>query len=117
MIGPPDPMDRHWGWFAGIFAVLAILGVVGAMLSLLPLAMATDGCHGDDDSGVCGLSAAGQNALVLIPWIALGVGSIVTIVGAAVAARAHRSPLIGLLVGVVAYVVVIPLAYRIAFLL
>lgn len=110
-----DPA-RHWAWFAGILSGLAMAGVVIAVLAMLPLAMATDPCHGDDHDGVCALTATGQNVLVWIPWVAVGAGTLSAIIGAVVAARYRHSPLIGLLLGVLAYAVAIPIVYRIAFL-
>jgi len=107
--------DRHWGWFAGILCGLISVGFVGAIFAAFPLAMATDGCHGEDRDRVCALSATGQNVLVWIPWVALGVGSLAAVVGAVLAARHRRSPLIGLLVGGIAYAATVPFVYWIAF--
>lgn len=63
-------------WFAGMLAALAILGFVVSMALMLPLAMATDSCHEGSTEQVCKLSARGEKALVTIPWMRLGAGSL-----------------------------------------
>ena len=60
----PRRHAKHWAWFASILTVLAVLGVGVAVVLMLPLAMATDGCYEDSTERVCKLSARGQNALV-----------------------------------------------------
>lgn len=118
---PVDPgakanrLSRHWAWFVGILSVLFILGFGLAVIAMLPLGMATDGCHQGDEEGVCALTATGQNILVFIPWIAMAAGTVVAAVVAFVAAKYRRSPLIGLLAGIFAYCAAIPLSYQIAF--
>lgn len=109
-----DDTGKHWVWFAVILGLMSVAGFAVAVFSVLPLAMATDGCHTGDGEGVCRLSAAGQNLLVMIPWIGLIAGNAVAVLGAVVAARLGRSPLIGLLTGVVTYAAAIPIAYQVA---
>ena len=109
----PPPMrssyETHWAWFAGILGVQMFAGMVVAWFLMLPLGMATDGCHEGDTDGVCGLDADGQNMLVLTPWLWFGAATIAALSGAIVAARCNRSPLLGIPAGIVVYVAMIPL--------
>lgn len=64
-------LSGHWAWFGGIVGVLGVLGSGFAFLLMIPLAMATDGCHDSSTDWVCKLSARGQNFLIAIPWLCL----------------------------------------------
>ena len=75
---------------------------------MLPLGMATDGCYETSTDAVCQLSARGQNVLVIIPWICLGVGTAAAVAGAALATRFRWTLLIGIPVGMAAYFAMIP---------
>ncbi len=116
-VDDPNPRRHgtHWAWFVGVLAGLALVGLGVAVVLMLPLAMATDNCHDGSTDRVCTLSAAGQNLLVMIPWMCLGAGLAAAIVGAAVCARFRRTPLIGIPIGMAAYLAMIPVGYEIAF--
>ncbi|OBJ72163.1 hypothetical protein [Mycobacterium sp. 1274756.6] len=105
---------RQWGWLVAVTTALAVAGSAVALVLMLPLAMATDPCHGDDTEWVCQLSARGQNLLVLLPWLAVGGGLAGAAAGAALAAWRRWNPLIGIAVGVLGYVVVVPIGYELA---
>ncbi|BDY29791.1 hypothetical protein [Mycolicibacterium mageritense] len=109
------PSAKHWAWFAGILTALLLLGFVVAFVMMLPLAMATDGCHEGTTDKICQLTARGQNVLVFIPWMCLAAGFATAVVGAGVAERLRRSPLFGLATGIVGYCAMIPIGYAIAF--
>lgn len=105
----------HWNWFALILAVLAAAGAAVAVVAMLPLAMATDPCHDGSPDRICRLSATGQNVLMLIPWLALLTGLVVTGSAAVAAAHRHRSPLLAIPVGILGYLAAIGLCYQLAF--
>ncbi|MGV0634648.1 hypothetical protein ABQE69_02955 [Mycolicibacillus trivialis] len=113
---PPDPAarrrQRHWVWLVAVIAVLTLAGSAVALVLMLPLAMATDPCHGDDTEWVCQLSARGQNLLVLLPWLAVGGGLAGATAGAALAAWRRWTPLIGIPLAVLGYLVVVPIGYE-----
>ncbi|AKS35829.1 hypothetical protein [Mycolicibacterium goodii] len=109
------PGNKHWGWFAGVLTALLFVGFVIAVVAMLPLAMATDGCHDGTTDRVCQLSGRGQNVLVFIPWLCLASGGVTAVVTAGVANHFKRSPLFGLPVGVLFYVTMIPIGYWLAF--
>lgn len=114
---PPPTSARygtHWAWFIGVLAAMGALGFVAGIVLMLPLAMATDGCHDGTTDKVCTLSAAGQNVLVTIPWMCLAVGIATALVGAGVAARLRSTPLIGIAVGILGYFAMIPIGYAVA---
>lgn len=113
-VQPPKRQARQWGYFAGALATLGVLGFGASMFLMLPLAMATDGCFESSTDTVCTLTAAGQNTLVFIPWMCLIVGTVAAVAGAVIAARLRRSPLIGLPVGFVGYLAMIPIGWIIA---
>nr|WP_194945989.1 hypothetical protein [Mycolicibacterium malmesburyense] len=106
---------KHWAWFVGVLALLGIAGFGLSVVAMLPLAMATDGCYETSTDAMCSLSARGQNVLVFIPWMCLAVGTAASIAGAGVAARLRRTPLLGIPVGIAAYVAMIPVGYALAF--
>lgn len=106
---------KHWAWFAGILTALGVLGFGVGMFLMLPLAMATDGCYENSTDAVCTLTAGGQNVLVYIPWMCLIAGSVAAVLGAAVAARFRRTPLIGIPVGIAGYFAMVPVGYALAF--
>jgi len=85
-----------------------------AFLLMLPLAMATDGCHDGSTDWVCRLSARGQNFLIAIPWLCLMAGVVAAVVTAALAARRRWSPLTGIPVGLVVAWAMIPVGKAIA---
>lgn len=111
----PRRNQAHWNWFVLILAVLSALGVGVATVAMLPLAMATDPCHDGTPDRICQLSATGQNFLMLIPWLALLAGVVITVAVAAVAARRGYSPLLGFPVGIIGYLAAIPLGWQFAF--
>lgn len=111
---PPQRHATQWGWFAGILATLGVLGFGASFFLMLPLAMATDGCYESSTNAVCKLTAAGQNTLVFIPWMCLIAGTVAAIAGAVIAARLRRSALIGIPVGMVGYLAMIPIGWVIA---
>ncbi len=93
---------KHWPWFLGILAGLSLLGAFVALVAMLPLGMATDPCHGDGGPDrVCTLTAAGQNFLVIIPWIVLVGALAAALTSAALLAKRGKSPLLGLIFWVV----------------
>ena len=106
---PTRTYDTRWGWFAAILGAQMCAGAALAWFLMLPLGMATDGCHEGDTAGVCGLDAAGQNLLVFTPWLWFAVATVAALAAAIVAARFDRSPLLEIPGGLVAYVVMIPL--------
>lgn len=110
--------SRQWSWFLGILAGLSLLGGFVALMAMLPLGMATDPCHGDGGPDrVCQLTAAGQNFLVLIPWIVL-IGALVSaLVSASLLAKRQKSPLFGLFFWLLGGVVTAVAANEIAYLL
>ena len=111
---PPGRYAKHWRWFAAILSALGVFGFAASAFLMLPLAMATDGCYESSTDAVCKLTAAGQNTLVFIPWMCLIAGTVVAVAGAGIAARLRRTPLIGIPVGMVAYVAMIPIGWVIA---
>jgi TRAP-type transport system small permease protein len=111
---PPRRHAKHWGWFAAILATLGVLGFAASFFLMLPLAMATDGCFESSTDAVCTMSVAGQNTLVFIPWMCLIAGTVAAVAGAVIAARLRRSPLIGIPVGIVGYLAMIPIGWVIA---
>lgn len=106
---------KHWVWFVGLLSVMGVLGFLAAVVLMLPLAMATDPCHEGVTDKVCQLSAKGQNVLVWIPWMCLVAGTVLAVAGAAVAERRKWTPLIGIPVGILGYVAMIPIGYWVAF--
>ncbi|MBN3512874.1 hypothetical protein JYB55_29000 [Mycolicibacterium septicum] len=106
---------KHWVWFVGLLSVMGVLGFAAAVVLMLPLAMATDPCHEGVTDKVCQLSAKGQNVLVWIPWMCLVAGTVLAVAGAAVAERRKWTPLIGIPVGILGYVAMIPIGYWLAF--
>ncbi|WP_454788587.1 hypothetical protein [Mycolicibacterium lutetiense] len=106
---------KHWAWFVGLLGAMGVLGLVAAVVLMLPLAMATDGCHDGTTDKVCQLSAAGQNVLVWIPWMCLLAGTVLAVTGAAVAERRKWTPLIGIPVGILGYFATIPIGYWLAY--
>ncbi|MFN6546049.1 hypothetical protein [Mycolicibacterium nivoides] len=106
---------KHWVWFVGLLSVMGVLGFLAAVVLMLPLAMATDPCHEGVTDKVCQLSAKGQNVLVWIPWMCLVAGTVLAVAGAAVAERRKWTPLIGIPVGILGYVAMIPIGYWLAF--
>lgn len=112
---PGPDHAKHWIWFAGILLGLGMLGAAASVVLMLPLGMATAGCHEGTQDKVCQLSGRGQNVLVFIPWMCVVAGTAVAIASAAVAARLHRTPLIGLAPGIAAFFATIPLGYWLAF--
>ncbi|WP_273733039.1 hypothetical protein [Mycolicibacterium septicum] len=120
MTAPEPPVaqrnyGKHWAWFFGLLSVMGVLGFLAAVVSMLPLAMATDPCHEGVTDKVCQLSAKGQNILVWIPWMCLVAGTVLAVAGAAVAERRKWTPLIGIPVGILGYVAMIPIGYWLAF--
>ena len=111
---PPRRHAKHWGWFAAILATADVFGFAVSMFLMLPLAMATDGCFESSTDAVCTMSVAGQNTLVFIPWMCLIVGTVTAVAGAVIAARLRRSPLIGIPVGIVGFLAMIPIGWIIA---
>lgn len=107
-------LSKHWAWFVVIQGLLGFLGFVLAFILMLPLGMATDGCHGSTTDWVCRLSARGQNFLVAIPWLCLFAGTIAAVVTAAVAARRRWTPLIGIPIGIAVVCAMIPVGKAIA---
>lgn len=108
------PSNKHWGWFVGVLSTMLFVGFAIAVVAMLPLAMATDGCHDGATDRVCQLSGRGQNILVYIPWMCLGAGGVTAVVTAGVANHFKRSPLFGLPVGVLFYFAMIPVGYWLA---
>ncbi|MFV8053875.1 hypothetical protein [Mycobacterium sp. 48b] len=106
---------KHWVWFVVLLSVMGVLGFLAAVVLMLPLAMATDPCHEGVTDKVCQLTAAGQNVLVWIPWMCLVAGTVLAVAGAAVAAWRKSTPLIGIPVGILGYVAMIPIGYWLAF--
>lgn len=106
---------KHWVWFIVLLSAMGILGFAAAIVLMLPLAMATDACHDGTADKVCQLSATGQNVLVWIPWMCLVAGTATALVGAAVAEQRTWTPLIGIPVGILGYVAMIPIGYALAF--
>lgn len=106
---------KQWVWFVGLLTAMDLLGLAAAVVLMLPLAMATDGCHDGTTDKVCQLTAAGQNTLLLIPWICLVVGNVTAIAGAAFAEWRKWTPLIGIPVGILGYFATIPIGYWLAF--
>ncbi|SEP88750.1 hypothetical protein SAMN04488583_1363 [Mycobacterium sp. 88mf] len=106
---------KHWVWFVGLLSVMGVLGFAAAVVLMLPLAMATDPCHEGVTDKVCQLSAKDQNVLVWIPWMCLVAGTVLAVAGAAVAERRKWTPLIGIPVGILGYVAMIPIGYWLAF--
>ena len=96
----PDTADRlkkHWALFATLLGAVSLLGAVFALILMLPLAMATDPCHGPDSPfRVCQLTPAGQNFLVFIPWMVVVGALVFALVSATLLARRKISPLYGL---------------------
>ncbi|MBP2454088.1 hypothetical protein [Mycolicibacterium lutetiense] len=117
----PEPPARtrnsgkHWAWFTGLLGGMGILGVTVAAALVLPLAMATAGCHDGSTDKVCQLSVTGENMLVWIPWMCVAVGGGAALAGAAFAERRKWTPLIGIPVGVLGYFATIPIGYWLAF--
>lgn len=107
-------LSRQWAWFGGIVGVLGVVGFGLAFLLMLPLAMATDGCHDGSTDWVCKLSARGQNFLIAIPWMCLIAGLIAAVVTAALAARRRWTPLIGIPAGVAVAWALVPIGKAIA---
>lgn len=116
-VSAPDPRRRraHWNWFVLALAVLSALGVGVAMVAMFPLAMATDPCHDGTPDRICHLSAAGQNFVMLIPWLALLAGIVITVATGAVAARRNHSPLFGVPLGIIGYLAALPAGWHFAF--
>jgi hypothetical protein len=106
--------STHWAWFGGIVGVLGVLGSGFAFVLMLPLAMATDGCHDGSTDWVCKLSARGQNFLIAIPWMCLLGGLVAAVVTAALVARRRWTPLLGIPVGVIVAWALIPVGKAIA---
>ena len=94
--------------------VLGVLGSGFAFLLMIPLAMATDGCHDGSTDWVCRLSARGQNFLIAIPWMCLLGGLVAAVVTAALVARRRWTPLLGIPEGVAVDWGLIPLVNVIA---
>ncbi|NKZ14700.1 hypothetical protein HGA11_27325 [Mycolicibacterium septicum DSM 44393] len=120
MTAPEPPVaernyGKHWVWFVGLLSVMGVLGFLAAVVLMLPLAMATDPCHEGVTDKVCQLSAKGQNVLVWIPWMCLVACTVLAVAGAAVAERRKWTPLIGIPVGILGYVAMIPIGYWLAF--
>ncbi|MDF3337914.1 hypothetical protein P3H80_10800 [Mycolicibacterium septicum] len=119
MTTPELPAERnsgkHWVLFVVLLSAMGALGFAAAVVLMLPLAMATDPCHEGVTDKVCQLSAKGQNVLVWIPWMSLVAGTVLAVVGAAVAERRKWTPLIGIPVGILGYVAMIPIGYWLAF--
>lgn len=113
-VEPPRPHAKHWGWFAAILATADVFGFAASTVLMLPLGMATDGCYESSTNAVCEMSVAGQNTLVFIPWMCLIVGTVAAVAGAGIAARLGRSPLIGIPVGIVGFLAMIPIGWVIA---
>jgi cell division protein FtsX len=113
-VSDPRPHAKHWRWFAAILSALGVFGFAASMFAMLPLGMATDGCFESSTNAVCKMSVAGQNTLVFIPWMCLVVGTFTAVVGAVVAARLRRTPLIGIPIGMIGYFVMIPIGWVIA---
>ena len=113
-VEPPRRHAKHWNWFAASLATLGVLGFGASSFLMLPLGMATDGCFESSTNPLCRMSAAGQNTVVFIPWMCLIAGTVAAVAGAVIAARLRRSPLIGLPVGVVGYLAMIPIGWIIA---
>jgi len=109
----PD-LSGHWAWFGGIVGVLGVLGSGFAFLLMIPLAMATDGCHDGSTDWVCRLSARGQNFLIAIPWMCLLGGLVAAVVTAALVARRRWTPLLGIPAGVAVAWALIPVGKAIA---
>ncbi|MCW1958631.1 MAG: hypothetical protein KIH64_008820 [Mycobacterium sp.] len=109
---------NRWPWFLGILGGLSLIGAGVAFVAMLPLGMATDPCHGDGGPDrVCRLTAAGQNLLVMIPWIVL-IGALASaLVSAAVLAKRRISPLYGLIFWVIGGVLTAVVANEIAYLI
>lgn len=105
----PPWLSTHWAWFGGILGVLGFLGFGLAFILMLPLAMATDGCHEGTGDWVCKLSARGQNFLIAIPWVCLMAGVVAAVVTAALAARRRWTPLIGIPTGIAVACAMIPI--------
>ncbi|MGV0741048.1 hypothetical protein [Mycolicibacterium sp. XJ870] len=112
--GGRTPREKHWVWFSGVLTALLLLGIVGAVVMMLPLAMATDGCYDGSTDNVCQLTARGQNVLVYIPWMCLAAGTATAVAGAGAAERLRRTPVFGIPVGIVGYLAMIPIGYGIA---
>jgi TRAP-type transport system small permease protein len=105
----------HWVWFVGIVGLLGLVGFGLSVFLMLPLAMATDSCHDGSTDDVCTLTAAGQNVLVMIPWVCLCAGTAAAVVGAGIAAYFRKTPLLGLPIGIAVYFAMIPAGYWLAF--
>lgn len=111
---PDTARRRQWWWFSGVLTVLTLLGAGIAIVAILPLAMATDPCHTGSTDWVCTLTGSGQVVLVFTPWLWLAGGILGSIIGAVVATRLRRTPLLGILVGIFAYIFTVPLSMFIA---
>lgn len=88
---------------------MTLFGLVLAWFLMLPLGMATDGCYEGDTEWVCRLSVDGQNLLTFTPvlWVVGGFSSVLA--AAAIAVRFRRTPLLGIILGVLVYFAMIPL--------
>ena len=103
---------------AGLIVTAAQIGYAAGLILMLPLAMATDPCHGPDSPfRVCQLTPAGQNFLVFIPWMVVVGALVFALVSATLLARRKISPLYGLWFwaagGVIIAVVANEIAYRV----
>ena len=96
------PVSRSaWVTFTVLLIVIAGFGAVFTLFWGAVSVMASDTCTSGDTRAIC--TAEGQQLVFLSPWIGWITGLLVSLAGAGLSVRLRGSPLIGLLIGVLAY--------------
>lgn len=92
-----------------LFGTLVVVGLVVSYALSFGFAMSSDACAGGATGWLC--EASGQQLAFWLPWIALILAIACALTGFAFSGRSDYAPMVGIGVGVFAYVLVNALVY------
>ena len=101
---PADParaaaLRGEWVWFRSILAVLMVLGIPLAYMTMIATSMITDTCRGGGADRICAPTPRGTLVVALLPWITLALSGLIALFVGSASARRGTSPFLGLPMG------------------